>query len=429
MISINQKRPLSTGKRSPPLTFLSHIPLTGNNHIITNCISPCREVLFSPRSKKKRSTGTIFFPLVASRKLEGTTVRGVRPGTAKIVSTPSDATPPKNQNTVKQSASKSKKTTLVEGTEGKDIANDPVKQKSFLSSLSHNLKLHRLASKEDRLWIHKSSSILFCVSSVLIMANLPVRQIFYHDAKLPPAAILNALLWVWMPATTVQALSGARLSLRFRKNDTDSRNMFLNNSIMTLINVCVILKLCIPLPALLDSDLLSQVIIGGLTALVTGMSFRSIAAAPNLLKTRQKRAIKNRKNSNVNDTGDSGDDKRLLTTFKDYFNYIFPIFYPLPFMVGTFMFFVLHDSEWIRNQCELHPNMENIGLYLNVASAFTIGMTSLLVTIRDRKMISKKSESIGISAISIGLTAWLIQTLESFIGLEVLESLLPSFFE
>lgn len=291
---------------------------------------------------------------------------------------------------------------------------------------------HRLSSKEDPLWFHKLSSLTFTLSSFIIVLMFPFRALVYGDLDVPGPNVLNPLLWAWAPSCVIQAVTGAQMAFQFRRTDPKSRDVFVNNSIMTLINVWVVLKLCVPLPAPFDSDMLSQSLMTVMTVTVIYMTGVSVYSAPDLIRTR---------NNNKYGRPKNGKNKKSVTegtpmTFQDhiewaidYMNYIFPFFYPLPFVGGSFLFFVGHSSAWIAEQCDKYPRVRSVALYVNVAAALTIGIISLLVTLRDRKLVSKQTESLGISIISILLTIFLFDTLQYLIGFDVLKILHPHFLE
>lgn len=290
----------------------------------------------------------------------------------------------------------------------------------------------RLSSKEDPLWFHKLSGITFTLSSIIIVLMFPFDAVMYGDLKLPDAHVLIPLLWAWVPSCVIQAVTGAKMAFQFRRSDPKSRDVFVNNSIMTLINVWVVLKLCVPLPTPFDSDQLCEVLITIMSVTVLYMTGVSVYHAPELIRTRNKKKKYGKQNKGKHtqaiDEGKPMTFQEKIEWTKDYVNYIFPFFYPLPFIIGSFLFFVGHNSAWIAEQCKKYPYVPSVAFYVNVAAALTIGIISLLVTLRDRKLVSKKTESVGISVISILLTAFLFETFRVFIGFEALHVLRPDFW-
>lgn len=282
------------------------------------------------------------------------------------------------------------------------------------------------------MWFHKLSSLTFTLSSFIIVLMFPFRAVMYGDLGLPDAHILNPLLWAWIPSCVIEAVTGAQMAYQFRRTDPKSRDVFVNNSIMTLINVWVVLKLCVPLSAPFNSYQLSEVLMTVMCVSVLYMTGVSVYNAPELIRTRnRKKKIGRHKKGKYNKVVEEGKtmtfEEKVEWTM-DYVNYIFPFFYPLPFIIGSFLFFVGRDSTWIAEQCAKFPYVRSVALYVNVAAALTIGIISLLVTLRDRKLVSKKTESVGISVISILLTGFLFETLRVLIGFDALHVLRPDFW-
>lgn len=289
---------------------------------------------------------------------------------------------------------------------------------------SSKIPWHRLMSIEDPLWVHKLSSIVFLLSSLILIIMFPYRAIILHELSIPPPSILNPILLVWAPSCTVQAVTGAVMACQYRNSDRKSRDVFINNSVMTLIDVWVVVKLCIDLPAPFNSDLLSEGIMSVLTVTVVVMTSISVYHAPSLICNRNRTPQTRSANPNPENDEKTANMFSVSWIF-DYINYIFPFFYPLPFIIGSFFVFVGHDSAWIKAQCQEFPNVSTVALYVNVGASFTVGMISLLVTLRDRKMVSKRTESIGISMISILLTAFLFETFRVLVGVESIHVFLP----
>lgn len=295
-----------------------------------------------------------------------------------------------------------------------EIGSTSGKLKSLGSILK---KSHRLITEQDQRWIHKASSMTFAVSTAGLFSAIPIEIIHQGHLSLPPDVVLRPLMFSWATSTIIQAVTGAYMAMRFRKEQTQVRNVFLANSTSSCLNAWIAWRTSGMLPVFLSSNSLHAAVMMFLCSTSFWMVIKAIYDAPQLISSRRER-------KKMLQWQDAAPEQKLGSSVWDYFNYIFPNIWGLPFFVLAARFSLGHGHLWYEKQFELYPTLSAVVVYGNIFPAFAVGVASLMVTLRDKKMISKKREAWTISATSsISLMCTLI-IIHSQIGLETLFSFL-----
>lgn len=256
-------------------------------------------------------------------------------------------------------------------------------------------KLHRLRSIEDRRWIHKLCSIC-CIVSTTTLALYGLGTNFLSTfVSLPSSTLLHPWIGIWATSVTIQAVSGAFMAIKFRRREQSVRDAFLSNSFISLLNVCINLRV------LYHSTFpLFQQLILPLCALSAIYILKALRSANQLIHSRRS-------------TRQSRTQQTMKEKLGDLCCYVLPESFPLPFILVAVNFFNAHDSVWISSQLQTMPGLREVCLYANVLGTLAVSFVSFLVTLRDRRMISKSIESkliLFASIASLACTMWLIQT-------------------
>jgi len=102
----------------------------------------------------------------------------------------------------------------------------------------------------------------------------------------------------------------------------------------------------------------------------------------------------------------------------DKFGYIFPVAFGMPLIVMTGYFAsVAHDRVWYLEQCQFIDatfdgvnGMQSHIFYQQLSTSLGAAMASLFVTLRDKKLISKNQELVGIAAFATPAFFWSVYT-------------------
>lgn len=256
-------------------------------------------------------------------------------------------------------------------------------------------KLHRLRSIEDRRWIHKLCSICCILSTTTLALYGLGTNLMSTSVSLPSPTFLHSWIGIWAASVTVQAISGAFMAIKFRRREQSVRDAFLSNSFISLLNVCINLRVLYhPIFPLF------QLFILPLCALSTIYILKALGSANKLIHSRRP-------------TRQSRTQQTMTEKLGDLCCYVLPESFPLPFILIAVNFFNAHDSAWVSSQFLTMPGLKEVCLYANILGTLAVSFVSFLVTLRDRRMISKSRESkliLFASIASLACTMWLIQT-------------------
>lgn len=269
------------------------------------------------------------------------------------------------------------------------MLNGKAKKQSIFS------KLHRLRSIEDRRWIHKLCSICCILSTAALSFYGLGTNLLSSSISLPSPTFLHPCIGIWATSVTIQAVSGALMAIKFRQREPTVRDAFLTNSFISLLNVCVSLRV------LYHSivPLFHQLILP-LCALSAIFILKGLTSANALISSRRPTRLSRIPQTRTEKLG-------------DLCCYVLPESFALPFILAAVNFFNAHDGAWIASQFQVMSGLKEVCLYANVLGTLAVSFISFLVTLRDRKMISKGRESkliLFASVATLACTMWLIQS-------------------
>ena len=294
----------------------------------------------------------------------------------------------------------------------------------------------RLITHEDPFSIHKLSSLAYSLSSIIILGTGLVR-FFNPDrtvfAEIPASLELPAMVFVISNA--LMCFASVRMAFEHRKFDLTARNAFLGTAVSSLFSGFYFLWTS-PFEAgnVFNNQIVNQSFFGVLVVLNLVFIMDTLLQVPQVVESRrdkkaEKAQLELERQRNLEVSGNSLDGVGLsidtdVTKLPDVsgrqfiidaLGYVLPIAWGMPAVASTgYIASVLHDRPWFLDQCLYIDQMTGqSGLnanicYLQVFTSLAASYGSLFVTLRDKKLISKKQELVGITAFSVPAMIWTV---------------------
>ena len=293
-----------------------------------------------------------------------------------------------------------------------DVDSDPphASHNPLQAPLKHSrldLWKKRLITKQDYKHLHKLSSAVFVLASLGLTAYGVVdlihhgwtRSITCHGKP------FVALLLLLLSSTLVQASSSVSLAWKHRRGQPAVRNTFWSNAVVAVLGSVCALWVTPYYPMALNGTFSRAfyVVMNGLGLL--GMADNALRLK-DLIASRQQPTKYNNNNNN-------GQMSRI-SYWKDCVTYMMPIWIGLPFFLGMLWTFgIQHDRTFYLQLLQRpgHPHLHGGAVYANIMVAMGASYSSLMVTLRDKKLIGKKTEMGSLTAIMLAVAASLYQSL------------------
>lgn len=261
----------------------------------------------------------------------------------------------------------------------------------------------RLITREDAKHLHKITGMLFVLSSFGLMGYGVVdllshgwtRSVTSHGKP------FVALLFLMLSSTLVQASSSISLAKNHRKTQPAVRNTFMCNAIVAILGSVCALWVSPWYPSCLNGAFSRGFYLITNTLGLVGMADNAVRLK-GLIASRQ---IHNKHNT-VNLTGSA--------YWKDALTYMMPIWIGLPFFLGMlYLFGIAHDRTFYLQLLQRpgHPHLHGGAVYANIMVAMGASYSSLVVTLRDKKLIGKATEMGSLTAIMLAVAGSLYQSL------------------
>ena len=256
----------------------------------------------------------------------------------------------------------------------------------------------RLITREDPFSIHKLGSLVYTASGVIILGTGALRfltspQVF---AEIPSSLELPAQ--VFCVSNIILCLASVRMAFLHRRFDLTARNAFLGTAVSSLFSGFYFLWTSPFGPDAFNNQVINQSCFGILVLLNVIFIMDTLLKIPEVVESRRDR---------------KADEKgRFLV---DALGYVLPIAWGMPVVASTgYIASVLHDRPWFFEQCLYidqmtgQPGINANICYLQVMASFAASYGSLFVTLRDKKLITKQQELVGITAFSVPAMIWTI---------------------
>ncbi|KAG7358569.1 hypothetical protein IV203_015158 [Nitzschia inconspicua] len=264
---------------------------------------------------------------------------------------------------------------------------------------------NRLITKEDPLHSHKATGMMFVLSSLgLVWYGL--HDLFLHGWTAPVAfhgAPFVGFLGTLTFSSVAQSFSSIHLACHHRQGQPAVRNTFLCNAAVAILG---------SVSALWSSpwypDILNGAPSKAFYLILDGIGL--LGMADNLLHL--KALIGSRQVTSTDKLHVDGIGR--LHYWKDVFVYMMPILIGAPFFLGIGWQFGIHrDRNFYLNllQDGRFPHLQTGAVYSMVVVAMGASYSSLVVTLRDKKLISKSTEGFALTVVMASLIASLCQAL------------------
>lgn len=249
----------------------------------------------------------------------------------------------------------------------------------------------RLITQEDPFSLHKTSAIMHAASGAAILLTGFSRYLDSQEAfGIMPDSMLP-MCWIYIVSTAIMCVQSVRMTLSHRRYDIIARNAFLGTAASTLFSSFFFLWTSPFAPSAFDDPIVNRVTFAVLGLLNVYFILDTVLQTDDVVESRRDRKAEDY-------TG-----REIL----DAVGYVLPIAWGLlPVVLTGINVSVLHDREWFLGQCEIISQSEGMGFqahvsYQQVAASMAASFGSLFVTLRDKKLISKNAEIIGISLFSV----------------------------
>ena len=198
-----------------------------------------------------------------------------------------------------------------------------------------------------------------------------------------------------------------------RQGDITARNAFLGTAVSSLFSGFFMVWISpFPIGDLFNHLWLSRTCFAILVALNGIFIFDTIANTEEIVEGRRDRKAEDYQGR----------------TIVDALGYVFPVAWGLPLIVVTgYIASVMHDRTWFLEQCQFidqrtgAPGMQSHIFYQQLSTSLAACYASLFVTLRDKRLINKTQELVGITVFAVPALVWTVYTTVLFISYLLVE--------
>ena len=284
-----------------------------------------------------------------------------------------------------------------------------------------------MVTREDWNHVHKITGTLFLLSS-WGLTGYAMRDLLAHGWTQPVTSHgtpFLALLLVLLGTSVIQSFSSIRLACRHRRGQPAVRNTFLCNAAVAILGSVSALWSSAWYPACFNGGvsmafylIMDAIGLVGmadnlvrLKSLIASRQSMTMTAENLFVKGKNDNGADNNSNSNNNNIG-----IRMTRWhyWKEVFIYMMPILIGAPFFLAIgWQFGIQHDRSFYLNLLQRpgHPHLEAGAVYGMVMVAMGASYSSLIVTLRDKKLIRKRTEGLSLTVIMACLVGSLYQAL------------------
>ena len=257
----------------------------------------------------------------------------------------------------------------------------------------------RLITREDAFSIHKLSSIAYTISSAIILGTGAVQFLQSPETFSEIPSSLEMPAYVFVASNTISCFSSVRMAFLHRRGDLTARNAFLGTAVSSLFSGYYFLWTSPFGPQILNDPITNRSFFAVFTLLNTFFIIDTVLRLPQV--------VESRRDGRANDY-----NGRFIL---DALAYVSPVAWGLPVILATAYYqSYLHDRPWFFEHClyvdqvrgvpGLQPNL----CYLQVAASLAASYGALFVTLRDKRLITKNQEILGITVFSVPALIWTV---------------------
>ena len=205
--------------------------------------------------------------------------------------------------------------------------------------------------------------------------------------------------YVFVASNTISCFSSVRMAFLHRRGDLTARNAFLGTAVSSLFSGYYFLWTSPFGPQILNDPITNRSFFAVFTLLNTFFIIDTVLRLPQV--------VESRRDGRANDY-----NGRFIL---DALAYVSPVAWGLPVILATAYYqSYLHDRPWFFEHClyvdqvrgvpGLQPNL----CYLQVAASLAASYGALFVTLRDKRLITKNQEILGITVFSVPALIWTV---------------------
>lgn len=257
----------------------------------------------------------------------------------------------------------------------------------------------RLITSEDAFSVHKLAAIVYTITSFTMVGTAAGRWLFGRQelfAVLP--AYLEPMTYLFCLANLVMCTASIRMAWIHRRNDLASRNAFVGTAGSSILSGYFLLWASPFAPESMTTASASQLGFGLLVLWNLLFVTDTMIRAADIIEGRR----------------DKKSEEENASFALEYIRYIATGAWGLPVVAATgYINCVAHDHSWLMSVFDDAYNAYGHGLqasvfYNNVLASMAAAYGSLAVTLRDKKLISKRTEWAGIVVFSVPALVWTI---------------------
>jgi len=233
-----------------------------------------------------------------------------------------------------------------------------------IRKVTRQLFIQRMATIQDKKWTHKLSGCSCVLSSAAILLCAPVMSLTTGNFLAPPPHfVIQPLLYTWASSISLLSISGTVLAIRHRPNQIFERNIFVSSSLSNILSALVAIR-CAATGGFV-STLVSALIITGAT------SSSMLILDPNVVKKKRRKKPSTASSSSISIPIPTSARRKTNSLRKNNTNNTSAFnkrsaVYSVPLLCGV--------------------------IYGDVLNGLCGGIGAFILTMKDRKVISKTRE-------------------------------------
>ena len=257
----------------------------------------------------------------------------------------------------------------------------------------------RLITQEDPFRLHKISSITYTISAMIILGTGLLQYVQSPETWSTIPTSLTIPTYVFTISNIIMCAISVRMAFVHRKYDLTARNGFLGVASSSMFSGFYFLWTNTLGPDIFNSQIVTKLCFAIFVLLDVYFVLDTLQRIPEVVESRR-----DKKATDYNE--------RFVI---DTFGYVLPVIWVLPFILPTaYVDAILYNRSWFFEQCNYidetrgFPGMLPCICYLQVALSLAASYGALFVTLRDKKLITKNQELVGITAFSLPALLWTI---------------------
>ena len=257
----------------------------------------------------------------------------------------------------------------------------------------------RLITQEDPFSIHKISSITYTLSAMIILGTGLIRYVQSPETWSTIPTSLTIPTYVFALSNVLMCAISVRMAFVHRRYDLTARNGFLGVASSSMFSGFYFLWTNPLGPTIFNNQVVTQVCFALFVILDVYFVVDTLQRIPDVVESRRDKKVDDYHGRFVIDT----------------LGYVLPVIWGLPFILPTaYLDAILYNRSWFFEQCHsIDQTLGVVGMlpclcYLQVALSLAASYGALFVTLRDKKLITKNQELVGITAFSVPALLWTI---------------------